>query len=69
LTAAFGGVLRHFHFERSTIQSHDGRSVKIMTDDERPLVFGKDGHLEYKDREGRESLINERRRRETEAER
>jgi manganese/iron transport system ATP-binding protein len=68
LTAAFGGVLRHFHFERSTIQSHDGRSVKIMTDDERPLVFGKDGHLEYKDREGRESLINERRRRETEAE-
>jgi manganese/iron transport system ATP-binding protein len=69
LTAAFGGVLRHFHFERSTIQSHDGRSVKIMTDDERPLVFGKDGHLEYKDREGRESLIDERRRRETEAER
>lgn len=69
LTAAFGGVLRHFHFERSTIQSHDGRSVKIMTDDERPLVFGKDGHLEYKDREGRESLIDERRRREMEAER
>lgn len=61
LTAAFGGVLRQFQFEHSTIQSHDGKSVKIMTDDERPLVFGKDGHLEYKDRAGREDLIEERR--------
>jgi manganese/iron transport system ATP-binding protein len=64
LTAAFGGVLRQFHFEHSTIQSHDGRAVKIMTDDERPLVFGKDGHLEYKDRTGREELIEQRRHRE-----
>lgn len=64
LTAAFGGVLRQFQFEHSTIQSHDGRAVKIMTDDERPLVFGKDGHLEYKDRTGREDLIEERRNRE-----
>jgi manganese/iron transport system ATP-binding protein len=64
LTAAFGGVLRQFQFEQSTIQSHDGKSVKIMTDDERPLVFGKDGHLEYKDRAGREDLIEERRNRE-----
>jgi len=62
LTAAFGGVLRQFHFEHSTIQAHDGRAVKIMTDDERPLVFGRDGHLEYKDREGREGLLEERRR-------
>ncbi len=61
LTSAFGGVLRQFHFEHSTIQPHDGRAVKIMTDDERPLVFGKDGHLEYKDRAGREDLIEERR--------
>jgi manganese/iron transport system ATP-binding protein len=61
LTAAFGGVLRQFQFEHSTIQSHDGRAVKIMTDDERPLVFGKGGHLEYKDRTGREDLIEERR--------
>jgi len=60
LTAAFGGVLRQFHFEHSTIQPHDGRAVKIMTDDERPLVFGKDGHLEYKDRAGREELIEQR---------
>lgn len=60
LTSAFGGQLRHFHFEQSTIQSHDGRAVKLLTDDERPLVFGKDGHLEYKDREGREELLKQR---------
>lgn len=60
LTSAFGGQLRHFHFEQSTIQSHDGRAVKLLTDDERPLVFGKDGHLEYKDREGREDLLKKR---------
>lgn len=60
LLAAFGGQLRHFHFEQSTIQSHDGRSVKVLTDDERPLVFGKDGHLEYKNREGREELLQKR---------
>jgi manganese/iron transport system ATP-binding protein len=60
LTMAFGGQLRQFHFEESTIQSHDGRAVKVLTDDERPLVFGKDGHLEYKDREGREDLLKRR---------
>jgi manganese/iron transport system ATP-binding protein len=60
LTTAFGGVLRQFHFEHSTIQEHDGRTVRLLTDDERPLVFGKDGHLEYKDREGREDLVRQR---------
>lgn len=60
LTHAFGGVLRQFHFEQSTIQEHDGRTVKLLTDDERPLVFGKDGHLEYTDRQGREALVKER---------
>lgn len=60
LTAAFGGVLRQFHFEHSTIQDHDGRTVRVLTDDERPLVFGKDGHLEYKDRQGREDLVRQR---------
>ncbi|TDU81368.1 manganese/iron transport system ATP-binding protein [Prosthecobacter fusiformis] len=60
LTHAFGGVLRQFHFEHSTIQEHDGRTVKLLTDDERPLVFGKDGHLEYTDRQGREALVKER---------
>jgi manganese/iron transport system ATP-binding protein len=60
LSRAFGGVLRQFHFDESTIQDHDGRTVKLLTDDERPLVFGKDGHLEYKDRLGRENLVKER---------
>jgi manganese/iron transport system ATP-binding protein len=60
LTRAFGGALRQFHFENSTIQDHDGRTVKLLTDDERPLVFGKDGHLEYTDRQGREDLVKER---------
>jgi manganese/iron transport system ATP-binding protein len=34
--------------------------VKLLTDDERPLVFGKGGHLEYKDRHGREKLVEQR---------
>jgi manganese/iron transport system ATP-binding protein len=60
LSRAFGGVLRQFHFEQSTIQDHDGRTVKLFTDDERPLVFGKDGHLEYTERQGREEIVKER---------
>ena len=60
LTLAFGGVLRQFQFEHSTIQDHDGRAVRVLTDDERPLVFGKDGHLEYTNREGREDIVKER---------
>lgn len=60
LAAAFGGVLRQFQFDQSTIQDHDGRAVRILTDDERPLIFGKDGHLEYKDRQEHEELIRQR---------
>ncbi len=60
LSEAFGGVLRHFHFETSTVQAHDGHEVRLLTDDERPLVFGKHGHLEYKDRSEREALVKTR---------
>jgi manganese/iron transport system ATP-binding protein len=60
LALAFGGVLRQFQFDQSTIQDHDGRQVRVLTDDERPLVFGKDGHLEYKDRQGREDIVKQR---------
>ncbi len=60
LSAAFGGVLRQFQFEHSTIQDHDGRAIRVLTDDERPLVFGKDGHLEYKDRQEHEELLKKR---------
>jgi manganese/iron transport system ATP-binding protein len=60
LAKAFGGVLREFQFEQSTIQEHDGRAVRVLSDDERPLVFGKDGHLEYMDREKHEELVRQR---------
>jgi manganese/iron transport system ATP-binding protein len=60
LEKAFGGVLRHFRFDESTIQKHDGRAVTVLTDDERPLVFGKDGHVEYTQRTGREDVVKQR---------
>lgn len=60
LSRAFGGVLRHFRFDESTIQKHDGRAVTVLTDDERPLVFGKDGHVEYRERAGREEVVKQR---------
>lgn len=60
LTLAFGGALRHFDLAQSTVNDHDGRQVTVLTDDERPLVLGKSGHLEYLDRAGREKLISER---------
>ncbi len=60
LAATFGGVLRQFQFEQSTIQEHDGRTIRVLSDDERPLIFGKDGHLEYKDRKEHAELLKER---------
>jgi manganese/iron transport system ATP-binding protein len=60
LAATFGGVLRQFQFEQSTVQEHDGRTIRVLTDDERPLVFGKGGHLEYMDRAKHEALLRER---------
>lgn len=60
LKKAFGGVLRHFRFDESTVQRHDGREVVVLADDERPVVFGKGGHLEYSRREGREEIIKQR---------
>lgn len=60
LLRAFGGVLRHFRFDESTVQKHDGRAVTLLTDDERPLVFGKGGHVEYSKRQGREDVLRKR---------
>jgi manganese/iron transport system ATP-binding protein len=60
LSAVFGGVLRQFHFAHPTIGEHDGRSVRLLGDDGRPPEFGRDGHLENKDRAGREALVNAR---------
>jgi len=60
LTRAFGGVLRLFRFDESTVQKHDGRAVTVLSDEERPLVFGKDGHLEFSQRTGREAIVESR---------
>ncbi len=60
LSTAFGGVLRQFQFDQSTIQKHDGHSIRVLTDDERPLVFGKDGHLEYTNRQEHAELLKQR---------
>jgi manganese/iron transport system ATP-binding protein len=60
LLQAFGGVLRHFRFDESTVQKHDARAVTLLTDDERPLVFGKGGHLEYSQRKGHEGVVEQR---------
>lgn len=46
LALAFGGALRHFQFNRSTVDDTDGREVTLLTDDERPVVLGRGGHLE-----------------------
>ena len=67
LTKAFGGVLRHFRFDESTVQKHDDRIVTVLTDDERPLVFGKDGHLEFSRRAGHEQIVKSREELEKEA--
>jgi manganese/iron transport system ATP-binding protein len=60
LQRAFGGALRHFDLSRSTVEAHDGRQVTVLTDDERPLVLGQGGHLEYRDRSAHEKLVAER---------
>jgi manganese/iron transport system ATP-binding protein len=60
LSKAFGGVLRHFRFDESTVQKHDGRAVTVLSDEERPLVFGKDGHLEFSKRTGHEAILKAR---------
>lgn len=60
LTLAFGGALRNFRFDQSTVQAHDGGSVTVYSDDERPLVFGKGGHLEFSERARHEALVRAR---------
>jgi manganese/iron transport system ATP-binding protein len=60
LARAFGGVLRHFRFDRSTVQPHDTHRITVLTDDERPLVFGKDGHLEFTERKEHEEVVRAR---------
>lgn len=49
LEKAFGGVLRHFRLEGSSLHDDDdARGVTVLTDDERPVVFygAQDGNHE-----------------------
>jgi manganese/iron transport system ATP-binding protein len=60
LARAFGGALREFRFDESTVGSHDDRAVTVITDDERPLVLGKHGHLEFAKRVEHPGVVKER---------
>lgn len=59
LERAFGGVLRHFRLEGADLHDDDDRrTVTVLTDDERPVVFYGDGSTPDKPRargEGKES--------------
>lgn len=60
LKRAFGGALRRFRFDESTVGAHDDRAVTVITDDERPLVLGKDGHLEFAERAKHPGVVDAR---------
>jgi manganese/iron transport system ATP-binding protein len=58
LERAFGGVLRHFRLEGGALHDDDDRrSVTVLTDDERPVVFY--GEREASDRPIRRSGTDE----------
>jgi manganese/iron transport system ATP-binding protein len=53
LERAFGGVLRDFQLGgRALHADDDARSVTVLTDDERPLVFYGDEHSRRRDQDG-----------------
>lgn len=60
LARAFGGALREFRFDESTVGRHDDRAVTVITDDERPLILGKHGHLEFSRRSEHPGVVKER---------
>lgn len=46
LIRAFGGVLRHFRFDHTDVPSEAGQNkLVVVSDDERPLILGRDGHV------------------------
>ena len=60
LEQAFGGVLRHFRLDGSSLHDDDdARGVTVLTDDERPLVFygEQDGDHEPLSREDQENRL------------
>lgn len=49
LSRAFGGVLRHIKFDHTDVPGASRNEVLLLTDDERPLVLGEDGHPSHVD--------------------
>ena len=47
IAEAFGGVLRRFDVADGDGRSKEKRRLTVMTDDERPLIFGKGGQLDF----------------------
>jgi manganese/iron transport system ATP-binding protein len=48
IAEAFGGVLRRFDVAaESGTDTETGRRLTVMTDDERPLIFGRGGQLDF----------------------
>jgi manganese/iron transport system ATP-binding protein len=43
LERTFGGVLRHFRLDGRDLHEDDARSVTVLTDDERPVIFYGEG--------------------------
>lgn len=44
LNRTFGGVLRHFKFDHTDVPGTSRHEILLLSDDERPLVLGEDGH-------------------------
>jgi manganese/iron transport system ATP-binding protein len=44
LARTFGGVLRHFKFDHTDVPGSARHEILLLSDDERPLVLGEDGH-------------------------
>ena len=44
LSRTFGGVLRHFKFDHTDVPGTSRHEILLLSDDERPLVLGEDGH-------------------------
>lgn len=55
IAAAFGGVLRRFDVaHESDVDAKSQPRLTVMTDDERPLIFGKGGQLDFSTRRKRD---------------
>ncbi len=54
LNRTFGGVLRHFKFDHTDVPGTSRHEILLLSDDERPLVLGEDGHPSPREPEKKE---------------